>query len=50
MADIKPNKISDAQIEEAEQDAVDPSHEKDPAERDANERETTETAPARARQ
>ena len=28
------DKISDAQIEEAEQDAADPSHEKNPAERE----------------
>jgi hypothetical protein len=34
MTDIKRDKISDGQIEEAEQDAADPSHEKNPADRE----------------
>jgi hypothetical protein len=34
MADSKRDQISDGQIEEAEQDAADPSHEKNPAERE----------------
>ena len=33
MADIERDKISDGQIEEGEQDAADPSHEKNPADR-----------------
>jgi hypothetical protein len=33
MAETKRDNIAPAQIEEAEQDAKDPSHEKDPAER-----------------
>jgi len=33
MAEIKREKLAPGQIEEAEQDAKDPSHEKDPAER-----------------
>jgi hypothetical protein len=32
MADSKRDEISEGQIEEAEQDAADPSHEKNPAE------------------
>ena len=32
MAKVKPEKLSPGQIEEAEQDAKDPSHEKYPAE------------------
>jgi hypothetical protein len=34
MAEIERDKISDGQIEEAEQDAADPSHEKNPADRE----------------
>jgi hypothetical protein len=34
MTNIQRDKISDGQIEEAEQDAADPSHEKNPADRE----------------
>ncbi len=34
MAEIERDKISDGQIEEAQQDAADPSHEKNPADRE----------------
>ena len=34
MADIEPDQISEGQIEEAEQDAADLSHEKNPADRE----------------
>ena len=34
MAEIERDKMSDGQIEEAEQDAADPSHEKNPADRE----------------
>ena len=34
MADSKDEEISEGQIEEAEQDAADPSHEKNPADRE----------------
>jgi hypothetical protein len=42
MADLKRDQISDGQIEEAEQDAADPSHEKNPADVEDEERGTTE--------
>lgn len=34
MAEIERDQISDGQKEEAEQDAADPSHEKNPADRE----------------
>lgn len=34
MVDIERDKIPDGQIEEAQQDAADPSHEKNPADRE----------------
>jgi hypothetical protein len=34
MPDIERDEISEGQIEEAEQDAADPSHEENPAERE----------------
>ena len=34
IADSKHDEISEGQIEEAEQDAADPSHEKNPADRE----------------
>jgi len=42
MADIKRDEISEGQIEEAEQDAADPSHEKNPAEREKDQSGNTE--------
>jgi hypothetical protein len=42
MTDIRRDQISDGQIEEAEQDAADPSHEKNPAEVEDEERGSTE--------
>ena len=36
MAEVKQDKLTPGQVEEAEQDAKDPSHEKDPAERETN--------------
>jgi hypothetical protein len=42
MADIKRDEISDGQIEEAEQDAADPSHEKNPADREDDQTGNTE--------
>lgn len=42
MTNIKRDQISDGQIEEAEQDATDPSHEKHPAEVEEEERGSTE--------
>lgn len=34
MAEVKKDKLTRGQVEEAEQDAKDPSHEKDPSERE----------------
>jgi hypothetical protein len=42
MADSKREQISDGQIEEAEQDAADPSHEKNPADREDDQSGNTE--------
>ena len=42
MADIERDKISDGQIEEAEQDAADPSHEKNPADREDDQSDNTD--------
>lgn len=42
MANSKHDEISDGQIEEAEQDAADPSHEKNPADREDDQSGNTE--------
>ena len=42
MADIKRDQISDSQIEEAEEEAADPSHEKIPANVEDDERGSTD--------
>jgi hypothetical protein len=42
MADSRHDEISDGQIEEAEQDAADPSHEKNPAEREDDQSDNTD--------
>ena len=42
MADVERDKISEGQIEEAEQDAEDPSDEKNPAEREDDQSDNTD--------
>jgi hypothetical protein len=42
MADVDRDKISEGQKEEAEQDAADPSHEKNPADRQDDQSDKTD--------